>query len=223
MDGDKNLSTLMVLKFAKGLELDDNETAYFEALVLHNQATEVLEKNYYADKLRAFTPELKSRTFRISGKTTLFDRPLMPALIVALAGAPVNGIEKTIQKLLPMSRDEATQAIQNLESEGILTQQNGLFAVNFDHAIFNKNPSDIKLKAYLRDQLSLSVKAFNKTYNKGGKNFSHSMGISKSQFPKLVQQLKESISEINSQYNCEPAEEVVQINIQAFIYSDIMD
>lgn len=56
--------------------------------------------------------------------------------------------------------------------------------------------------------LVLSVKAFDKTYQSGGKKFSHSMGISKNQYAEIVEEIKKTISEINLKYSHEPADDV---------------
>jgi uncharacterized protein (TIGR02147 family) len=47
MDGDRNITQKNVLKFAKGLNLNETETRYFENLVFYNQAKEKSEQNFY--------------------------------------------------------------------------------------------------------------------------------------------------------------------------------
>lgn len=66
------------------------------------------------------------------------------------------------------------------------------------------------------------MKSFDKNYESGGKYFSHSMGISQEQFEIIIEKIKKTISEINLNYSSEPADDVIQINIQAFTYSSLI-
>jgi len=54
IEGQRNLSDEMVLKFAKALRLDREDTTEFLALVRYNQAIEPLERNRYLKELSEF-------------------------------------------------------------------------------------------------------------------------------------------------------------------------
>ena len=53
MDGDRNLSSVSVEKFAKALKLDREEKRFFEDLVAFNQAEDVEEKNDAFERIAA--------------------------------------------------------------------------------------------------------------------------------------------------------------------------
>lgn len=56
MDGKRNLSPSSIHQFAKAFKLGRKETAYFEALVLFNQARTEKEKDLYFERLSALRP-----------------------------------------------------------------------------------------------------------------------------------------------------------------------
>lgn len=51
MDGEKNLTANNIIRFAKGLNLSEDESEYFEALVNFNQAKDNLEREYYHERV----------------------------------------------------------------------------------------------------------------------------------------------------------------------------
>jgi uncharacterized protein (TIGR02147 family) len=58
--GKRNLTTNSISKIAKGLGLNKQERAYFEDLVLMNQAKDHEQKDYYYQRI---TSERRHRTF----------------------------------------------------------------------------------------------------------------------------------------------------------------
>jgi uncharacterized protein (TIGR02147 family) len=56
MDGKRNLSPSTIHQFAKALKFNKKETAYFEALVLFNQAKEDRERDLYFERLTSLKP-----------------------------------------------------------------------------------------------------------------------------------------------------------------------
>lgn len=51
MDAEKNLTANNIIRFAKGLNLTEDESEYFEALVNFNQAKDNLEREYYHERV----------------------------------------------------------------------------------------------------------------------------------------------------------------------------
>lgn len=59
MDGQRNLSPSSINKLTKGLKLNQRESAFFEALVLFNQAETRKDKDLYFDRLASLKPHIK--------------------------------------------------------------------------------------------------------------------------------------------------------------------
>ncbi len=59
MEGQRNLSLSSINKVTKGLKLSQKESAYFEALVLFNQAETRKDKDLYFERLASLKPHVK--------------------------------------------------------------------------------------------------------------------------------------------------------------------
>jgi uncharacterized protein (TIGR02147 family) len=59
IEGARNLTPNSIAKFAKALKLDARQTAYFEALVLFNQADSEKERDTYFQRLSQLRPKVK--------------------------------------------------------------------------------------------------------------------------------------------------------------------
>jgi len=59
--GERNLSSQSIIQFAKGLGLNKKETAYFEALVLYNQARSREERDHHFEQLLNLKPRVKTK------------------------------------------------------------------------------------------------------------------------------------------------------------------
>lgn len=218
IDGAKNLTTNSILKFAKALSLGNQEKMFFEALVLENQAADSEEKSYYAKKLKTLHEVPIQKTVRMSKKLKLFEHPRLPALTTLIAGQPVSGTVGVLANKLGLEEVEVQALIQSLTGKGLLREENGFYLIDFDHAFFIEHPSDVQLKTYLRSQLKLSNRAFEKTYDKGSKFYSHTMGFRSHDMLQVVEDLKTFLSHLNSKYQSEPASDLLQINSQLFLW-----
>lgn len=69
MDGEKNLTSETLVKFAKALKLTPNEADYFEALVHFNQAKTALEREHYQERMG----RIKKRAAAISTQERTLD------------------------------------------------------------------------------------------------------------------------------------------------------
>ena len=61
IEGKRNISTMMVYQFAKALKLEARETAFFEALVLYDQAKDPREKHERLGKILSLKPAKKAK------------------------------------------------------------------------------------------------------------------------------------------------------------------
>lgn len=59
MDGERNLSASSINQFIRGLKLNRREAAFFEALVLFNQAVNEQERDLYFERLVSLKPPVK--------------------------------------------------------------------------------------------------------------------------------------------------------------------
>lgn len=217
--GSKNLSTITILKFARALNLNFNETLYFEAMVFENQAKEEIEREFYKRKLEIFRPRHLAKSLKLVGSSTLCDHPVLPAALSLLSGQPAGGEVELIVNRLSLAEDLAKNIVSSIRKEKIIIIKDNVNTVNTKHIIFTQKISNQKQKKYLKHQLALSIQSFEKNYEHGAKFLSHSMGVSKNNVEEVFEELKNLISRVNDKYTTEPASEVLQINLQSFLLS----
>ncbi len=67
MDNEKNLTANNIIRFSKGISFSEDESEYFEALVNFNQAKDILEREYYHERVLRLRKRKKS--FGITRRT----------------------------------------------------------------------------------------------------------------------------------------------------------
>jgi len=217
MDGGKNLTTTTIQKFAKGLRLKLNETQYFEALVLWNQAQSEDEKSYYGQRIRNFRESYSQRSAKVDARFGLYDHPLLPLIFAALAGTHRSETKSTLAAHFGKA-PELNEWAEALFSKGILRVEEDCILANFDHVIFSEKIAGRTLKTYLRNQLKLSRAAFNVAFDRSAKFYSHSMSLRPEHFPELQEMIKDFIDRTNQTF-ADDSGGAVQINIQSFLAS----
>lgn len=216
IDGKKNLTTTTALKFARAAELTLQETEYFEALVLENQSQDGDEAAYYKKRLRSLKELGAQRSLKVTNRSGVFDNPLVMPAIVLLSQEPTLTASQKLQQQLGLSDYEADRFIKSLLANGIMDEKESRYVFNFEQGIFHKKTADAILKNYLKTHLSISQRAFATQYDKGSKFFSHSMGVPADRYDELIEDIDRFISAMNKKYDQEPAERVLQLNLQCF-------
>jgi len=219
IDGGRNLTVANIHAFAKALGLARDELAYFEALVLCNQASASGERAFYKrrlDEIRARKPE---RQVKLSGKDQLIAHHLFPALLLALLGVEADGADAAADALavrLGISREFAREAVTIIEERGILRREAGRYQVNASHYVFHDPLPNRAQKRFLRDQMLLSLRALERDYGEQARFFSHTFTAAQAAFPVCVDDVKAFIEEMTLKCDRMPSESLVQLNIQLF-------
>lgn len=123
IEGRRNLSDDMVLKFAKALGLDKAQTEDFRILVNYTQASDPAERNVFLKQLSEYRVTQKLKSGEIDQKT--WDKVPNWVTWIVYALIDQEGVRfdtKSIRTLLrgKASEDEIQQAIDNLLSSGEL-------------------------------------------------------------------------------------------------------
>jgi uncharacterized protein (TIGR02147 family) len=123
IEGKRNLSPDMILKFAKALGLNKELTEDFELLVSYGQSMDSADRNMFLKKLSEHRVQVKLRTGEIDQKT--WDKIPSWAAWVIYAMVDQEGVRydiKTLKDLLrgKASEDEIEQALASLFKSGEL-------------------------------------------------------------------------------------------------------
>jgi uncharacterized protein (TIGR02147 family) len=148
--GERNLSVHRVHKIARLLKLSPEETEYFEALVLKEQAEDSDEARYYEGKLLRLQNSNDITRLRISDPV-LFSRWYIPALMLYLVEVAQKDDVSTekLAQLFSLPKEEMEQAFSELKKSGLLAvTAQGKFRIQAD-----KISSTISQKRFLKSFL----------------------------------------------------------------------
>lgn len=159
MDGVRNLSPEMTIKFGHGMDLNQKEIDYFENLVRFNQASSLEEKNLYFDRLR----RKRARALKPLGLTdavALLSHWYVIAikeLVVNLNTDDVRTIQRILRKRLPENTIE--KVIEDLKELGWLQQKNGKWISQANQVTFPDEVRSYVVRSFHQQMLEIASEA----------------------------------------------------------------
>lgn len=219
MDGERSLTVANIHRFASALELNYNETHYFETLVLLNQAETSLEKNFYQSRLTELKKKASSHStlIRKSSSTALLQSPIAMATVVAVHELPISEAVEEVHKKTGIRIDSIKIVIETLLKENLLRELNGRYELTEKYIQFQDRQSrSANQKKYIRAQLEESLKALETRYAKDAKFYCNTFTIAEGSLPNLQERVARLIDDLMDETNAESPERVVQLNIQLF-------
>lgn len=213
MDGKRALTPAFLFRFAKGLGLNHHETQYFESLVHFNQATDALQKSFYRLRLK----ELKQNTPRSGVKlghsrVGLWYEGLIQLL---LDGKTIEEGETYLTEHLGKKIPIAAVIKKSL-AEGILAVEDGRYRLKSLFTEYrDKTSRKISFEHYIKGHLEHALGNFSELYPKG-KFVCHSFTVAKSRLDYYRSLVSAFLLDINRHSEDEPAEELLQLNVQLY-------
>lgn len=194
IDGTRNLSPEMSIKFGHGMDLSAREIDYFENLVRFSQAAALEEKTLYFERLR----RKRARSLRPLGLTEavgLLSHWYVVAIkeiVVNLNSDDVRLIQKVLRKRLAENLIEKT--IQDLKQLGWLSQKDGRWVSSASQIQFPDEVKSYVVRSFHRQMLELAVEAL------GDDLPEREFGAAVFTFPAAqVPKLKEKIKELQKE------------------------
>ncbi len=214
MDGKRTLTPAFLFRFAKGLGLNHHETQYFECLVHFNQAEDSLQKSYYRQRLK----ELKRNTPRSGVKLEHSRVELLwyePLIQLLLDGKTVEEGERYLTEHLGKKIPIAA-VIEKSVAEGILAVEDDRYRLQSLFTEYrDKTSRKISFEHYIKGHLEHALGNFSELYPKG-KFVCHSFTVAKSRLDYYRSLVSAFLLDINRHSEDEPAEELLQLNVQLY-------
>lgn len=161
IDGKRNLSAEMSIRFGRGMDLNDREVDYFETLVRFSQSSTVEEKNIYFDRLRR--QRAKSlKSFSLVEAARLLTHWYVIAIkeiVVNLNTIDVRLIQRALRKKLPESMIE--KVVKDLLDYGFLVEQSGRWKSTASQIQFPDEVRSFVIQSFHHQMLELAVEALN--------------------------------------------------------------
>lgn len=230
IEGRRNLSGEMVLKFAKALGLNKEMTEDLGLLVSYGQATDPADRNMFLKKLSEHRVQVKLKSGEIDQKT--WDKIPNWAAWVIYAMVDQEGVKydtKTLKDLLRgrASEDEIEQALQSLFRSGELVQDPETQEVRKAHTLIN-SAEDVPVALVRKLQAQLMYLGLESLYQDTAteREFGTlTLSLTKQEFEEIkfkLRQMRKQINKDNSiARSATKGERVYQLNIQLFPVSNV--
>lgn len=218
ISGKSNISEKNIPKFAKLLKLNSHETAYFETLVLYNQAKIPETKKLYFEKLSAFNRE---KITDFSEYDYLFyDKWYYSAILELLDFFSFDGenYEELSKSLYPrISVLEAQNAIEMLKGLSLI-QKEGHIYKKTNRLLTCSNPNQSRIVTKYALHMIDRGKAAIESLDSSERNISWlTMSVSDRNYQTMVEEIRafrRKMMQLAS--NDEEASRVYQMNLQLF-------
>ncbi|MGZ3748336.1 MAG: TIGR02147 family protein [Pseudobdellovibrionaceae bacterium] len=229
IEGRRNLSEEMVLKFAKALGLNKEATEDFALLVSYGQATDPANRNMFLKELSEHRVQVKLKRGEIDQKT--WDKIPNWAAWVIYAMVDQEGVSydtKTLKDLLrgKASEAEIEQALQSLFKSGELIQDPETGKVKKAHTLIEA-AEDVPVALVRKLQAQLMYLGLESLYQDAAteREFGTlTMSLTKQEFEEIKFKLRQMRKQINKDNSIARAsskgEKVYQLNIQLFPVSN---
>lgn len=195
IDGKRNLSPEMSIRFGLGMKLHERELEYFENLVRFNQASNLDEKSYFFEKLR----KRRSRSLKslsLADAASLLSDWHVVAIkhfVVSLNTIEVARIQRVLRRKL--SESVIQRSIDHLLEMGWLFQEQGVWKSKASQICFPDEVRSYVVRRYHRQMLELAQEALEDDIEKrefGGTVF---------KFPRSkVSEMKKKLKELQEEF-----------------------
>lgn len=225
IEGRRNLSEEMVLKFAKALGLNKEATEDFELLVSYGQATDPADRNMFLKKLSEHRVQAKLKTGEIDKKT--WEKIPNWAAWVIYAMVDQEGVKydtKTLKELLrgKASEDEIEQALQSLFNSGELVLDPETQEVRKARALI-ESAEDVPVALVRKLQAQLMYLGLESLYQDAANEREFgtlTLSLTKQEFEEIKFKLRQMRKQINKDNSIarttSKGDKVYQLNIQLF-------
>jgi len=225
IEGRRNLSDEMVLKFAKALGLNKEATDDFELLVAYGQAADSADRNVFLKKLSEHRVQVKLKSGEIDKKT--WDKIPNWAAWVIYAMVDQEGVKFDVKALKEVlrgkaSEDEIDQALQSLFNSGELVKDPETGEVKKAHTLID-SAEDVPVALVRKLQAQLMYLGLESLYQDAAteREFGTlTLSLTKQEFEEIKFKLRQMRKQINKDNSIArtstKGEKVYQLNIQLF-------
>lgn len=219
MEGKRNLSKKMILRFADALKLEAHQKQFFENLVLYTQATAPSEKEIYFKNLLRFR-EYRMSTQIQNGQQEYLSKWYHIALRELVALQDFQEDPKWIASKLnpPITRTQAKQALQLLLNLGLLKRtEQGKLEQTDPHLKTDEVVSSLSAYQFHKQMIEQALQALNQPCEEREIS-SITLALPKSELPALKKKLYEFLYDLQQWLGSLKInlDEIYQLNFQLF-------
>jgi uncharacterized protein (TIGR02147 family) len=221
VDGERNLTGTMALKYAKVIGLKSDEARYFSALVQFNNATSSSDRDDAYGTLVTFRRYREAH--RLDVRHAEYCSHWYVPAIRELAARPDfrNDPEWIAAELRPaISAKEAAAALETLFELGFLRDEGGVIRQRSPVVSTGTQTDWVHVARYHRAMMQRASEAIDNFPAEERDLSSVTLCVPKSDLPGLKKRVAQFRRSLLSHYEDRPSEQVVQVNIQLFPLSN---
>jgi len=216
--GEKDLSGSAAVRLSKAMALDARETAYFEALVAWNNATDPDEKTLFLGRLHAVVPP-RPQTILPRRKFALFKKWYLNPVWELVTFFPFDGnFDLLAAQLNPrITAAQAREAVELLLALDLIEPRGGIFAqtetnLHTEDALFSGT-----VKKYQTATLALAGESLERHPREVRHISTLTLGLDGEMFSRLLDKIRDFRREIGDLAQAVPStDRVYQLNLQFF-------
>jgi len=205
IDGTKNLTAKNIIRFSKALELNAEESDYYETLVFFNQAKNSLEKEHYLDKLNRIKESLylhKNQTKTLEEyEFEAVSSWIFHSLLVLITFKHFKETPSWIKERLynTVSEDEIKKALHTLEKLGLISRDQKTQKLKRSHRILKTKPELNRASARLFYQglFKRILEDFSLSKPEEREYAAYIVGLSPEQIPELRKKVRAFMNSLN--------------------------
>jgi uncharacterized protein (TIGR02147 family) len=219
MDGDRNLTPTMALRFAEGCGLAGDAVEYFCELVSFNQARLARERELHYERLKRFSRFRKVHKLD-AAQSVYHSEWYVPAVRELVMRADFQEDPSWIAQALlpPISSAQAKRALAVLLELGLLVRDDGGKLAQAQELVETpEGPLGHHVVEFHRSMMAHAADALDRVPREEREISSLTLCVSSAQFEKLKEELSAFRSLLLQRYQADQdAERVVQLNFQLF-------
>jgi uncharacterized protein (TIGR02147 family) len=210
--GKRNLTMKTIPKFSKAMKLNIKEAAFFENLVLFNQAADIHEKDKYYLRLLSF--EKREKAYPLEKDQYLYYSEWYIPIVRELAVTRnFKADSEWISKKIRITKKQARRALDVLRKLKILDERYKPKHTNVESTDEVRN---LALNKFNRQLTEKALTAFNDAVHMRELS-SLSLALTEDEFRQIKSWVKQSRSELNQKFSKQNgAHDVYQLNFQLF-------
>ena len=192
IQGKANISVTLALRFADFFKFNRKQTAYFQSLVLYNQAKNHQDKRLHFEKMISFK---NAKIVTVNGSQyELYEKWYYTVVRETLAVVPVkdNYAELAARIVPPITEKEAKKAIAVLDRHGfILKDEDGYYRQASPLLMADRDTVSLAIDNFVLSNIDLARQAIDRFPKDERKLTATTLTISKATYDKIISELLE--------------------------------
>lgn len=216
LEGKRALTIANAHHCADALELNADERAYLELLVIQELLAEPKHRRLVKERMKRFQiakPKRAEKNLRAGEELKNW---YSLAVLVYFAGKPEEASHADAARAIGISESEVASSLESFIARGFLKREKGYYSQVEQMLWIDRKAMNAIQKDYIRSQLDRSVRAFERGYDRGAKFGVHTFTVPAADAARYADRIEALIESLVTEADHPQNSELMQINFQVF-------